>query len=263
MRLSVNISTVYRGISAPEAIRRAKRDGFAAIEIQTPYDTAIADLGEALEETGLPLVLINLPFKQGGGEDGVDWPAITAGAEDAFKRGVERASRYVEAFDIPAVNALAGIPAPGEERAAVLDRYYANLDYAQSALASLGSAALVEPVSSNDLPGFLFHTCADAIAAIDATGGGRRLQFDVYHLHQMEADAVAAFDAHVGRIGHVQFADWPGRGAPGTGEIDFARWFARLAQPDYQGIDGRGWAGAEYNRDPEIADQQAWLGRFF
>jgi len=37
------------------------------------------------------------------------------------------------------------------------------------------------------------------------------------------------------RIGHVQIADPPGRGAPGTGTLDFEALFAQLAAQGYAG----------------------------
>ena len=56
-----------------------------------------------------------------------------------------------------------------------------------------------------------------------------------------------------GRIGHVQFADYPGRGAPGTGELQFAPLLAALRESGYQG-----WLAAEYR--PGEAGTQASLG---
>ena len=43
------------------------------------------------------------------------------------------------------------------------------------------------------------------------------------------------------KIGHIQFADCPGRGQPGTGQIDFNRLFSVIDNSAYTG-----WVGAEY-----------------
>ena len=56
-----------------------------------------------------------------------------------------------------------------------------------------------------------------------------------------------------GRIGHVQFADCPGRGAPGSGEVDFAGALQALQTSGYQG-----WLGAEYK--PGELGSEASLG---
>jgi hydroxypyruvate isomerase len=46
---------------------------------------------------------------------------------------------------------------------------------------------------------------------------------------------------HWQRIGHLQFADYPGRGAPGSGTLDFASLFSQIKALPYAF-----WSGAEY-----------------
>jgi hydroxypyruvate isomerase len=55
-------------------------------------------------------------------------------------------------------------------------------------------------------------------------------------------------------IAHIQVADVPGRGAPGTGELDFEALFGQLAAQGY-----RGWIGLEYQPD-EPADSSTSFG---
>ena len=57
-----------------------------------------------------------------------------------------------------------------------------------------------------------------------------------------------------GDIAHVQVADVPGRGAPGTGQLDYQALFRQLAGQGY-----RGWIGCEYQpSDP--ADSSTSFG---
>ena len=80
----------------------------------------------------------------------------------------------------------------------------------------------------------------------------RMLIGELYHLVRMGESLPVAIGRMAGRIGHVQFADAPGRGAPGTGDIDFAEAMQALALAGY-----RGWLAAEYRPDP--ADALRWL----
>ena len=57
----------------------------------------------------------------------------------------------------------------------------------------------------------------------------------------MGEDVAGVLDRYRGSTLHVQVADPPDRGAPGTGKLDFEPLFARLAA---QGYDG--WVGLEY-----------------
>src|SRR5690606_18694091 len=79
-------------------------------------------------------------------------------------------------------------------------------------------------------------------------------QLDLYHMARQGLDVVACIDRLAGRTGHVQFADCPGRGAPGTGELAFAPLLEALAAAGYQG-----WLGAEYRPGVDTRASLAWL----
>jgi hydroxypyruvate isomerase len=84
-----------------------------------------------------------------------------------------------------------------------------------------------------------------------------RLQYDAYHMQRMEGDLTATLERHVGEIAHVQVADSPGRGQPGTGEINFEYVFRRLRELGY-----RGHVGLEYKAPGGDTEASlAWLPR--
>jgi hydroxypyruvate isomerase len=70
----------------------------------------------------------------------------------------------------------------------------------------------------------------------------------------MEGDPVARLGELLGRIGHVQIADHPGRHQPGTGEIDFDALFAVLDGGGYGGS-----VGLEYVPLPDTPRSLDWL----
>ena len=70
----------------------------------------------------------------------------------------------------------------------------------------------------------------------------------------MGEDLAHTLSAHAGRIAHVQLADVPGRGAPGTGTLDFEPVFAQLAAQGYAGS-----VGLEY-RPADPADSSGSFG---
>ena len=80
------------------------------------------------------------------------------------------------------------------------------------------------------------------------------LQYDLYHMQMTEGDLIATMKRLLPRIGHVQFADAPGRHEPGTGEINFANVFAALDEAGYTG-----WVGAEYLPSGATADSLGWM----
>jgi hydroxypyruvate isomerase len=57
----------------------------------------------------------------------------------------------------------------------------------------------------------------------------------------------------VGKVGHIQFSDYPGRHEPGTGELDIPRLFAVINALPYCG-----WIGCEYRPSGATADSFGW-----
>jgi len=83
------------------------------------------------------------------------------------------------------------------------------------------------------------------------------LQFDFYHIAITEPDLVSAIRRAGPIIGHVQFADTPGRNEPGTGSIDFASAMAALKETGYQGA-----VSAEYRPKGETMAGLGWMRDF-
>ena len=65
-------------------------------------------------------------------------------------------------------------------------------------------------------------------------------------------DVGAAIDSYAAGIGHVQIADAPGRGEPGTRTLDIPAYLNQLARHGY-----RGYVGLEYKATRE--DTFDWL----
>jgi hydroxypyruvate isomerase len=57
----------------------------------------------------------------------------------------------------------------------------------------------------------------------------------------------------MGRTGHIQIADYPGRREPGTGAIDFHRLFRLLDRAGYSG-----WVGCEYFPAGDTREGLVW-----
>ncbi len=57
-------------------------------------------------------------------------------------------------------------------------------------------------------------------------------------MQRMEGDLTATVDAYWELISHIQVADVPGRGEPGTGEINYPFLLGHLDARGYQGYIG-------------------------
>jgi hydroxypyruvate isomerase len=70
----------------------------------------------------------------------------------------------------------------------------------------------------------------------------------------MEGELAATIRANLPLIGHIQLADNPGRGEPGTGEINYRYLFAMLEEIGYTG-----WIGCEYKPRAGTAQGLGWM----
>lgn len=241
---SANLGFLWTELALPDAIRAAKRAGFAAVECHWPYDTPAEDVRAALDETGLPLLGLNTA-KGEAGQNGLSaLPGRTADARAA----IDQAVAYADAVGAEAIHVMAGFASGPEAEAAFSDA----LRYA---CAATGRTILIEPLNRHDAPGYFLQTTDQAAAVIQELGlPNLKLMFDCYHVGRTEGDVMTRSKALLGLIGHVQFASVPTREAPGRGELNLDAVFAHF--------DGLGWTaplGAEYKPGGATEPTLGWM----
>ena len=236
-----------------ERFEAAARAGFAAVEMQFPYEAPALRIREHLQACGLKMVLHNLPA--GDFEAGERGLACHPGREAEFKEGLHRAVDYALELGVPQLNCLAGKRRQGVQEATLQATLMDNLCVAAETLEDAGLKLLVEPLNAWDAPDFLLDRPAKAFDVVEKVNRllGRdlvKVQYDLYHAHRSEGQLGATLSKHLPSIGHVQVADHPGRHEPGTGEIDWEFIFTHLDRLGYAG-----WIGCEY-----IPRDGTWAG---
>jgi len=252
MKVAANLSLLFTELPLIDRVVAAAAAGFDGVEIQFPYELPALRLKEALEAAGMPLRLINLPAGDlmSGGAGLAAVPVRQAEFEAALQETLSYAAMVRPAL----VNVLPGRLAEGVEpekaKACLID----NLRKSAEAFQLLGIGVVVEAINPLDMPGFLINTPEQLDTLLKAVAHPNlAVQYDLYHMARQGLDMQAGIALLAGRIGHVQFADYPGRGAPGTGELHFAPLLRALRDSGYQG-----WLAAEYR--PGEAGTQASLG---
>jgi hydroxypyruvate isomerase len=263
LRYDVNCSMLFTELPLLERPAAARAAGFGAVEYWWPFAAAVPadrEVGafvSSLRDAGIQLVGLNFfAGDMAGGDRGL---ASWAGRGAEFRDNVQLAVAVGERLGCRSFNALYGNrdDATGAQRQDELA--LGNLVYAMEAVARVGGTVVVEAVSGADR--YPLRTAAGAMAVIDranrAAGVANcRFLADLYHLTVNGDDVAAVIAAHARAIGHVQIADAPGRGAPGTGRISLAAHLGQLAGAGY-----RGWVGLEYKPAGATADSFGWLPR--
>lgn len=233
-QLSVNISMLFTELPFMQRFAAVRAAGFSAVEIQFPYAYPARDIRAQLEEHELELVLFNLPagdWEAGDRGIGANWSR-----REEFQAGLETAMEYVDELQPKAVNLLAGASEDIDENDLALLQ---NIRIAAEELNEEGVMLVVEPVNIIDVPDFALPTAYAALDVIsEFENDNIRLQLDVYHALRMGEDPFEIVSEHIDQIGHIQIADLPGRHQPGTGDVDWSRFFRTLEEHGYKGAVG-------------------------
>lgn len=250
-QFSANLSTMFREHDLIDRPRAAAEAGFRAIEIQFPYELECEALAAETERHALTVSVINVPCGDfvTGGEGNSALPDRV----DDFRESVALAAEYAAGLGARKVNILAGTPSINREAAEIT--LADNLHYAASVFAGIGIGVVVEAINDIDRPAFFLSTAEAVIDIINrADHPNLTFQFDLYHMAMMGLPLVETYEKYADRIGHIQFADAPGRHEPGTGTIDFCPIFKAIDASSYDG-----WVAAEYFPENSTADSLDWL----
>jgi hydroxypyruvate isomerase len=246
LRFDVNCSILYTELPLLERPAAAKAAGFGGVEFWWPWDAMVPSDKEAdafvaaIADAGVELVSLN--FHTGDMAAGERGLVSIPHAAQAFRENIGACAEIARRTGCRRLNApygkrIEGVD-PAEQDAVAAE----NLTLAADAAARVGAMVLVEAINSVDVPAFPIDTSAKAMAVIDAVPAPNvGFLADLYHLGKMGEDLPRVLSRYRDRIGHVQVADPPGRGAPGTGTLDFEPLFWQLAEQAY-----KGWVGLEY-----------------
>lgn len=255
MHLAANLSLMFTEVPLPQRFAAARAAGFEGVEIQFPYDHAAAALAEAAQAAAMPVVLINIPAGDiAAGDVGL---GALPDRRAEFAAAVAQCLPYARSLGVRRVNILPGRPGPDADPEACHTALTQNLRDAAEAFAPFGIRVMVEPINPIDVPGVFLDRLAPALRAVrEAAHPGAAVQFDLYHMARTEPDLAAAIAEAGALIGHVQFADTPGRHEPFTAGLDFAAAFAALRRAGYDD-----WVAAEYRPAGRTEDGLGWMPR--
>ena len=257
IKLAVNLSMIFTEAPLIERFALARAQGFDHVEIQFPYELSIEQIQTQLTLHGLSLCLINAPagdLMQGG--DGL---AGVPGKEIEFHQALEKAIAYAKGLNVPSVNILAGRQPLDADLLPCLNTLSANFKLACSMLGGHGIQPVFEMINGTDMPRFLVQNIAQAQEMLEAVQHpALKMQYDCYHMAMMGEDLLEGLQENIESIGHIQFADCPGRHEPDTGKIDYAQLFAWLKQSAYAG-----YTAAEYRPSQASEKTFAWKDKYF
>jgi len=256
-----NCSMLFTERPLLERPQAAKDAGFDAIEFWWPWpdqpapeDAEIDCFVAAVRDAGVRLVGLNFFAGDVAGPDcGVLSIPERAGQ---FRDNIDVTVGIGEQLGVSGFNALYGNRVEGVAAQQQDELARELLGLAARAASRIGATVLIESVSGPKP--YPLRTAADSAAVVAAVHEAGHdnigLLCDLFHLANNGDDVAAAIATYADLIAHVQIADCPGRGEPGTGDLDIDGLLGDLVARGYDG-----WVGLEYKPTTDTEASLAWL----
>ena len=177
LRFAANLGYLFAERPLLERVEAAAQAGFAAIELQFPYDVPAASMRAEIERHSLTMLGINTAPGRSG-ETGL---GAVPGRERDFATLFKQALDYATAIGGTAIHCMAGI-VPPEQRPAADRTFVANLSRGADLARDRNVTLLIEPLNPRDRPDYFLTRLEHAADIIDRVGRNNvRIQFDFYH----------------------------------------------------------------------------------
>jgi hydroxypyruvate isomerase len=195
---------------------------------------------------------------------------LPSGSEESGERGIlsdpTRVPEYNDSLPVALelarevgctrMNALVGVRTVDVAEAEQLEMAVERVRWTAAALRKQDSTLLIEALNRFDAPGYLLPTTLAAAEFVRTVASPNvRVQYDLYHSTRSGERWQSVLPLYLPLIGHVQIADVPGRGAPGSGDVDFRGFFSTLATSGYAD-----YVGLEYSASHLTKSAFEWCG---
>jgi hydroxypyruvate isomerase len=257
MRFCANVFMLFGEVPFLERFGRAAEAGFSAVEFWWP-GAAGEDPGEveeAVKDAGVEVALFNFDAGDmlGAGDRGL---VSDPEREGQFQENVPVALELARSLDCRRMNVLVGLEVDGMGREEQLELARKNVGFAADEARESGVEVMVEALSTFDNGPYLLSTTEQAVEFVRSVDRENvRIQHDFFQMQRMEGNLAANFREHFDMVGHIQIADSPDRGEPGTGEIHYPYVFGVLEELGYNG-----YVGLEYRPTTgETEESLEWL----
>lgn len=266
-RLSAHLSMLFREVAFERRPAAAAAAGLDAVECWWPFtdarpgDREVARVVAAVRDAGVQLVALNLD----GGDLGAGDRGLLSDPDHTarFRDNLEVALAIAAELRCPVLNALYGNRRPGLDPREQDELAVEHLGVAAAAARRIGATVVVEALNPWENPWYPLRRATEVLALADrverVTGERIRCLYDLYHAQRTEGELRGTIRRHADRFGHVQVADAPGRGEPGTGEIDVPNVLRELAASGYTGAVGLEYTPTSTTRE-SLRSLPSWRG---
>lgn len=232
--LSVMLWTVFNHLPFEERLAKVVEAGYTNIELVGEYakwPQADFDGANAARKK------LGVHFDTSAGlKNSVGNPA----QRDAMVEELRQALVPMESLACPAMIVMSGNIVPGlskdEQHQSCIDSLKAAVKVVEGKqIDGQPVRLLLENIDQEENPHYYLKSSAEGMEIVRAVNHPQvQFLYDLYHEQIFEGNLIEKLEKNIDVIGLIHIADVPGRHDPGTGEINFANIYKKLAQLNYK-----------------------------
>lgn len=232
--LSVMLWTVFRDLPFEQRLAKVTEAGYTNVELVGEYAHWSA---AQFDRANAARTRLGISFDATAGlKHGLADPA----QREAFLAELTQALGPMETLGCPAMIVLSGDTVLGLSREAQHQSCVEGLKRASRIVEGkqIGGQPvrlLLECIDPEENPHYFLPSAAEAIQIVRAVDHPQvQFLYDLYHEQIAEGNLIEKLEKHIDMIGLIHVADVPGRHQPGTGEINYANIYRKLAALKYR-----------------------------
>jgi hydroxypyruvate isomerase len=228
--LSIMLWTVFRDLPFEQRLEKVAEAGYRAVEL----------VGEFEKWSGAEFAAANRKKRELGlifdATSGVRHGIADPRERPAFLSGLDGLFVAAEKLECPAIILLSGNRVARLPRDAQHQSCVEALKIAAEAAEKKNVTLLLENIDPEENPDYFLTSVAEGFQIVAEVDHPRvKFLYDFYHEQISEGNLIEKLEKNIGHVGLVHVADVPGRHEPGSGEINYANIFRKLASLGYQG----------------------------
>ena len=226
--LSVMLWTVYKDLPFEQRLEKVAEAGYQAVELVKEFENwTDADFRRANSKKRS----LGITFDATAGVwTGTADPA----ARDKFVADLKNFLPIAEKLECPAIIVLSGNRVEGLSHDAHHEACIEALKRGADLAAKQRVRLLLENIDQEENPKYYLTSVAEGFEIIRKVNHPNvKFLYDFYHEQIAEGNLIEKLEKNIDLIGLVHIADVPGRHEPGTGEINYANIFRKLAELKY------------------------------
>jgi hydroxypyruvate isomerase len=226
--LTVMLWTVYGDLPFAQRLEKVSEAGYHAVELVGEFkDWKPQDFAESRRKKHE----LGMEFD---GTCGVWLPLADAGKREAFLKALRDFIPTMRELECTRLIMQTGDKIPGLSPEQMHANCIETLKRGADIAAENKIELLIENIDPEENPKYFLTSSAEGFDIVRSVGNPHvKFLYDLFHEQIAEGNLIEKLEKNIDLVGLVHIADVPGRHHPGTGEINYANIYGKLAELRY------------------------------